>query len=161
MTKAAATRNEAGEVCTKRKEKKRTTTNRNSLCVKQPLFIWRIAQHSIRKQTTQGICIRLRHFSLNLIHTQTHTHTHVRTHTHSHWQMLRLCYVVKGHAPTVSEVKGVGLAEAEISHCSARVHATFFPRIHNNKRISVNFTVLGQEQKHGKSILTFLSYPLV
>lgn len=74
MTKAAATRNEAGEVCTKRKEKKRTTTNRNSLCVKQPLFIWCIAQHSIRKQTTQGICIRLRHFSLNLIHTQTHAH---------------------------------------------------------------------------------------
>lgn len=80
MTKAAATRNEAGEVCTKRKEKKRTTTNRNSLRVKQPLFIWCIAQHSIRKQTTQGIRIRLRHFSLNLIHTQTHTHTHACAH---------------------------------------------------------------------------------
>lgn len=80
MTKAAATRNEAGEVCTKKKEKKRTTTNRNSLCVKQPLFIWCIAQHSIRKQTTQGICIRLRHFSLNLIHTQTHTHTRACAH---------------------------------------------------------------------------------
>lgn len=160
MTKAAATRNEAGEVCTKRKEKKRTTTNRNSLCVKQPLFIWCIAQHSIRKQTTQGICIRLRHFSLNLIHTQTHTHTRACAHALTP-RNTNLCYVVKGHAPTVSEVKGVGLAEAEISHCSARVHATFFLRIHNNKRISVYFTVLGQEQKHGKSILTFLSYPLV
>lgn len=73
--------------------------------------------------------------------------------------MLRLCYVVKGHAPTVSEVKGVGLAEAEISHCSARVHATFFLRIHNNKRISVNFKVLGQEQKHGKSIFDFSFKP--